>query len=180
MPDLPLLPEQITTERLILRPFTLEDAEACHPWFSDPEVMKFIPGGRDTTLADTQHRIQRYLDHGQRYGFTKWLITDRITGALLGDGGLYHLPDGDSRVELGFRLARPHWGQGYAAEMGRAWMDLFPRLCPGQPLHGIVMSTHRQSQKVLEKLGFELEGTEEIYGCEMRVYSARFAGGLEV
>lgn len=170
MPD--LLPEHSTpilTERLLLRPFTLEDAGITHQWFSDPEVMHYIPGGPDVTLDDTRKRIERYLQHGVAHGFTKWLVTDRQTGSLLGDGGLYTLPN-DPRVELGFRFAKQHWGCGYAPEMARAWMRHFAALHPGETLYGIVLPEHVRSRKVLEKLGFEPSGEEEVYGRVMKVY----------
>jgi len=170
MPESPTcLCDPILTERLLLRPFTLEDAPAAHGWLSDPEVMHHIPGGRDATVEDTRQRITRYLQHGVTHGFTKWLVTDRSTGELLGDGGLYTLPN-DPRVELGFRFARQHWGKGYACEMGRAWMERYAQLLPGKALYGIVLPEHVRSQRVLEKLGFEPVGDERVYGRVMKVY----------
>ncbi len=166
---LPPLNGPILTERLRLRPFTLEDAPVTHRWFSDPEVMHHIPGGPDATLEDTQNRISRYLQHGQTHGFTKWLVTDRTTGELLGDGGLYTLPN-DPRVELGFRFAREHWGHGYATEMARAWMEQYAMMRPDESLYGIVLPDHVRSQHVLEKLGFEPVGEEQVYGRVMKVY----------
>jgi ribosomal-protein-alanine N-acetyltransferase len=175
MPDAPSISDTpILTERLLLRPFTLEDAAVTHTWFSDEEVMHHIPGGPDTTLEDTHNRIRRYLQHGVDHGFTKWLVTDLATGELLGDGGLYTLP-ADPRVELGFRFARQHWGKGYAAEMGRAWIPQFHALRPGEPLYGIVLPDHLRSQRVLEKLGFEPVSEEPIYGRAMKVYQHREA-----
>lgn len=169
------LRDPILTERLLLRPFTLEDAPVSHGWFSDPEVMHHIPGGPDTTLEDTRQRITRYLQHGLNHGFTKWLVTDRATGELLGDGGLYTLPN-DPRVELGFRFARQHWDKGYASEMGRAWIEQYARLFPGRPLYGIVLPEHARSLRVLEKLGFEPVGEEPVYGRVMKVYRHRHDG----
>lgn len=170
MPDLPAAhTTNILTERLLLRPFTLEDAEVTHRWFSDPEVMRYIPGGPDASLEDTRRRIERYLQHEATHGFTKWLVTDRHTGEPLGDGGLYTLPN-DPRVELGFRFAREHWGRGYALEMARAWVRHFAALRPGETIYGIVLPEHARSQRVLEKLGFEPAGEEEVYGRVMKVY----------
>jgi RimJ/RimL family protein N-acetyltransferase len=159
----------ILTERLLLRPFTLDDAASAHAWLSDEEVMRHIPGGRDHSLEQTQNRIRRYLQHGGEHGFTKWLVTDRTTGELMGDGGLYTLPN-DPRVELGFRFARQHWGQGYASEMAQAWMAQFHILLPGVTLYGIVLPDHLRSQRVLEKLGFQPVAEEVLYGRPMKVY----------
>ena len=81
----------IETERTRMRPFEEADAEEAFAWFSDPEVMKFIPGGADATLEDTCRRIARYREHQTRFGFSKRLIIDRETGKAIGDSGLFHL-----------------------------------------------------------------------------------------
>src|SRR5436190_16801002 len=113
--------DRIETERLRLRPFEEADAREAFAWFSDVEVMQFIPRGPDRTVEDSHRRIAGYRDHQARFGFSKWIVEDRETGEAIGDSGLFHLPDGQ-RIELGFRLARPHWGKGLAAEAGRGWL----------------------------------------------------------
>lgn len=99
----------IETERTRMCPFEEADAEEAFAWFSDAEVMKFIPGGADDTLEDTRRRIARYCEHQTRFGYSKRLIIHHEIGKAIGDSGLFHLPDGE-RIELGFRLARPKWG----------------------------------------------------------------------
>src|SRR5687768_13321418 len=99
----------IETERTRLRPFEETDADLAHTWLSDPEVMRFIPRGADATLEDTQRRIAWYREHQTRFGFSKRIIVHRETGQAIGDSGLFYMPDG-KRIELGYRLARSHWG----------------------------------------------------------------------
>lgn len=164
--------EWIETERTRLRPFELTDAEQAFTWFSDPEVMRFIPQGADATLEDTRRRIVGYVDHEMRHGFSKRLIIHRETGVAIGDCGLHHLPDGQ-RIELGFRLARPYWGQGYAVEVGRAWLDWFDTHLSGTPLFADVHADHLRSQGVLEKLGFERSREEIVFGMPMLIYQRR-------
>lgn len=163
-------PDWIETERTRMRPFEEGDAELCFPWFSDYEVMQFIPGGRDAKLEDTQRRIDGYRRHQKQFGFSKRIILLRETGAAIGDSGLYHLPDGE-RLELGFRLAKPYWGQGLAVEVGRAWLKWFDEnLPPGTPLYADVHPVHQRSQSVLQKLGFKPSHTEVIGGIMMWIY----------
>lgn len=116
----------IESPRLFLRPFEVGDAEAAHAWFSDPEVMRFIPRGRDFTLADTQRRITGYRARQAEFGFSKWLVLLRETQHPIGDSGLMHLPDGE-RVELGFRFAAP--AAMYDALRGRRIMALCASHC---------------------------------------------------
>jgi RimJ/RimL family protein N-acetyltransferase len=161
--------DSIQTERTRLRPFEEADAEAAFAWFSDVEVMRFIPRGPDATLADTERRIAGYREHEARFGFSKQLILLRETGEAIGDSGLFHLPDGQ-RIELGFRLARPYWGAGYAAEVGRAWIDWFEAHRAGETLFADVHPDHVKSQRVLAKLGFQPSSPESVFGMTMLIY----------
>ena len=162
----------IETERTRLRPFEENDADAAFVWFSDPDVMRFIPGGPDATLDETRHRIAGYREHQSRHGFSKRLIFHRESGEAIGDAGLYHLPDG-KRIELGFRLAKSHWGQGYAAEVGRRWLAWFDTHLAGEPLFADVHPEHLRSQHVLEKLGFSRSHAETVFGMPMLIYTRR-------
>lgn len=162
-------PDWIESGRTRLRRFEMEDAETCHSWFSDPEVMRFIPGGADAALADTERRIAGYCEHQRWHGFSKRVIVLRETGEPIGDSGLYHLPDGE-RIELGFRLARPYWGQGYAAEVGRAWLRWFDEHLGGTPLYADVHPDHGRSQQVLTRLGFNRSHQEVVAGMRMWIY----------
>jgi ribosomal-protein-alanine N-acetyltransferase len=162
----------IETERTRLRPFEENDAVAAFVWFSDPDVMRFIPGGPDATLDETRRRIAGYREHQSRHGFSKRLIIHRESGQAIGDAGFYHLPDG-KRIELGFRLARPHWGRGYAAEVGRAWLAWFDAHLKGEPLFADVHPDHLRSRRVLEKLGFVCSHEEMVLGMGMLIYTRR-------
>jgi RimJ/RimL family protein N-acetyltransferase len=159
----------IETERTRLRPFEGSDADACCTWFTDPDVMQFIPGGRDATLAEVQTRIKGYRRHQAKHGFSKRIILHRESGAAIGDSGLYYLPDG-KRIELGFRLAKPYWGQGLAVEIGKAWLQWFDKHLKGTPLFADVHPAHHRSQSVLRKLGFEPSHAERVHGTMMWLY----------
>lgn len=159
----------IETQRTRLRPFEETDVEEAFAWFSDPEVMKFIPNGPDATLEHTRRRIAGYREHQARFGFSKRLIVHRETGKPIGDSGLLHLPDGE-RIELGFRLLKPYWGSGYAVEVGLAWLDWFDAHLAGRPLFADVNPDHAKSQRVLSKLGFQPSHPEIVYGMIMLIY----------
>ncbi len=162
----------IETERTRMRPFEAADAEEAFSWFSDVEVMKFIPGGPDATLEETNQRIARYRQHQERFGFSKRLIIHRESGRAIGDSGLFHLPDG-KRIELGFRLARLYWGAGYAAEVGRAWLRWFDEHFPSEGLFADVHPDHTRSQSILSNLGFQRSHSESVFGMQMLIFSRR-------
>jgi ribosomal-protein-alanine N-acetyltransferase len=163
--------EFLTTERLILRPFAAQDAAAFYRLNGDPEVMRWLPKDEVfATEAEALQFVQHYLAASANWPFARWAVTEKKTGDFLGWSGLRELPDGE--VDLGYRLLREHWGLGYATESGRAWVRYgFEQA--GLP--SIIARTARgnlRSQRTLEKLGFQLEGTfrDEEEGWEGLLY----------
>ena len=87
------MPSLVETSRTSMRPFDLGDAEEAFSWLSDSAVMQYIPFGADSTIEDTIARIGRYIDHQNKYGFSKWVVEDRETKRLVGDAGFYVMPE---------------------------------------------------------------------------------------
>jgi Acetyltransferase (GNAT) domain len=120
-----MVPIHIATERLLIRPLEPTDIEAMHAVFSDPEVMRYVPGGA-CDRERSRSRLQSLIEHQKDHGFSKWAVAEKDSGHLIGDCGLQYL-DGGPDIELGFHLARAHWGHGYATEVARACPRVGPR-----------------------------------------------------
>jgi RimJ/RimL family protein N-acetyltransferase len=161
----------IETERLRLRPFTISDTDAAFGWFGDPEVMRFIAGGADRTGEDTRRRVDRYIEHQCRHGFSKWLVIEKATGTTIGDSGLVILEELGPAPDLGFRFHKSHWRRGYATEVARAWCraafaDLgVPRLSAFAHVDNIA------SRHVLEKVGFVRQRRAMVMGMDCHTYA---------
>ncbi len=168
------VPHVLSTARTHLRPFELTDADAAFAWFSDPEVMRYIPSPPDATVRQTEERIGRYLDHGRKHGFSKWIIIDEMTGAPLGDAGFFTLPDSD-RVELGYRLARPAWGKGLATEVAARWLQVAPEWYGFREVFAFAHPENRASLHVMEKLGFRFSHMERVYGMDVPLHRLTLA-----
>jgi RimJ/RimL family protein N-acetyltransferase len=110
-----------TTERLVLRPFRDEDLPHWAALNADPEVIEFLGGrplsrGESDAIADAVNR--QYVAEG--IGF---LAIERSSdGVFLGACGLQREPWYPDELELGWRLAREHWGHGYATEAASSWL----------------------------------------------------------
>ena len=145
------------TERLLLRPGWAEDAPALSRAIGDPAVVRNLSRAPwPYALGDAE----RFLGLPQDPNGPRFLITRREDGALIGGIGL--TPDDDG-VELGYWLARDHWGRGYATEAGRAVVAIadeslrLPRLKASHALD------NPASGGVLAKLGFEPGGTAKLH-----------------
>jgi ribosomal-protein-alanine N-acetyltransferase len=160
---------RIETKRLLIRPFALGDGDSIHAVFSDPEVMRYVPGGardREGSLA----RLQSLIDHQLRHGFSKWAVVEKTNGQLIGDCGLQYL-DGGPDIELGFHLARTLWGRGYATEAGRACLAWALAERPERVV-AIVDPANSRSIRVLEKIAMRPAGSAEYFGRQWMVYVA--------
>jgi RimJ/RimL family protein N-acetyltransferase len=160
----------LETDRLTLRRFTEADEDNLFELNSDPEVMRFLNGGKPTPRDEVRTRIiPVFLGYYERFeGFGFWAAVESATGQFL---GWFHFRpplrdadtpagwDEDGVAELGFRLRQSAWGKGYATEGSRALIDKgFTEFC----LRRIVAETraaNRGSRRVLEKSGLTQAGT---------------------
>jgi RimJ/RimL family protein N-acetyltransferase len=111
----------IVTERLLLRPWREADRDPFAAMNADPEVMRYFPTPLDRLQSDSC--IDLFTDHIEAEGFGFWALEHVETAAFLGVVGLQWLMwDNPIQpgVEIGWRLGRPAWGHGFAAEAAKA------------------------------------------------------------
>ncbi len=151
-----MFPNEITTERLCLRPPTEADAERMFSRYGqDPEVCRYMSWGPHRSIDDTYEYLRRISSENSAGTSAGYLIFSRGTSELLGSvgGRLY-----TTTVQWGYCLARDAWGQGFATEAARA----FSKEAINQPsiwrLQAFCDLENRASARVLEKSGSKLEG----------------------
>jgi RimJ/RimL family protein N-acetyltransferase len=83
--------------------------------------MRFTVTGPDKSIEETRTRLAFFENHQWEHGFSKWVVLNAASGVPIGDSGLLVLPE-CGWIDLGFRLAQPHWGQGLATEAASAWV----------------------------------------------------------
>lgn len=162
---------ELTTERLHLRPFTPADEVVIHAIYADPEVMRYVGHGAHATMAETVSALRIYGDVLVRCGYSFLAVTERRTGAVIGDGGLHPLGGTGPDVELGYTLARRAWGLGYATELGRALVDYAFDVLRVPRVVAQVEPANAASRHVLVKLGMGERELRTAYGRPHLLYA---------
>lgn len=146
----------LETERLQLGRFTDDDVENLVELDSDPDVMRFINGGRPTSRDEIENEfLPAVLDHYERFaGYGFWAAVEKSTDRFV---GWFHLrpaegaPPGE--VELGYRLRRSAWGKGYATEGSRALIRKGFAELGVQRVVASTMVVNGASRRVMENAG---------------------------
>ncbi|HWP79485.1 MAG TPA: GNAT family N-acetyltransferase [Candidatus Acidoferrum sp.] len=148
----------IETERLILRPLTVADAQHIYAsWTSDPDVERFMVWELHGSVADTVEwlaGVEEGLESDTSY---TWGVVLRETGLLIGSAGIGFVP-AHGCFELGYNFMKSAWGKGYATETGRGILK-FAKETLGQRRFFCRHAVENvRSQRVIEKLGFKYVG----------------------
>ncbi len=138
---------------------------------SDPEVMRFIGDGKPRSRAETEEAIGRVQGRWAQYGFSWWALIAKEGGAVLGSACVQHLAHVETApLEIGWRLRRASWGQGYASEAARAAVGFaFERVGVDHVL-AVANPANHASIRVMERLGMRSLGIETHYDQPCATY----------
>ncbi len=161
------MPLPLLTERLRLRPATLEDLEAWHAISRDAEAAWW--GAPTSTLDDAQANLAKHMRHHEEHGFGLWPVELRATNEVIGVTGLNHLADGPE-IEVGYRFLSKHWGNGYATEAAQASIEFGLGELGLKQIAAVTLPTNIASRRVMEKCGMVFAGVMDVYGHEQVKY----------
>jgi len=160
----------LETERLMLREYVEEDAEAFFKVNSDPEVLRFVP---DKRLLNVEQARQILVGHPiadyRKYGFGRGACILKSTGEQIGFAGLKYLEE-LGEVDVAFRLMPNHWGQGLATEAALASVRFGFADLGLKRIIGLVMPENIASVRVLEKTGLRYAETVTFWGHQFSKY----------
>ena len=144
----------IRTDRLLMRRWRESDREPFAAMNADPAVMRYFPSVLDR--AESDRLVDRIEARFDEQGFGLWALELLSTGEFIGFTGLNPLPDGvpgAGEQEVGWRLARPAWHQGYATEAARAALEVGLRREGLPRVWSITAVLNTPSQAVMERIG---------------------------
>lgn len=151
------LPEQLTTERLLLQRLRYEDAEEIfYAYASKPEVTRYVTWPTHTSIKVTREYIH-YAHHAWNQGLDySYTIRLRETSQLIGSYGVINE---DGRVQFGYIISPTFWNQGIATEACAALTTLLKTKPQLYRIGTFVDCDNVASAKVLEKCGYQREAT---------------------
>jgi RimJ/RimL family protein N-acetyltransferase len=153
---------ELRTARLLLRGWRDSDLAPFAALNADPEVMEHFP----STLSRVQSDgfADRIVAGLERRGWGLWAVEVTSTGAFIGFVGLNPVPFAapfTPAVEIGWRLARPYWGSGFATEAGRAIVAHAFGPLGFEELVSFTSTTNVRSQRVMQKLGMRHDPADD-------------------
>jgi len=153
------MPPTVETTNLILRPLTLDDAEAYWPLVRLPEVLRYVGEDPKPALAAVRETLlTRPMRDYAVHGYGRMACIEKSSGRLVGFSGLKYLEDWQE-TDVGYRFLPECWGKGYATESAAALMAQGRDAFGIRRFMGLVMPGNGASARVLEKLGLVYERT---------------------
>ena len=155
---------RLETDRLILRPFADADFGAYAAIHADPEVTRYLTAtGAAMARWEAWRSFAMFVGHWQLRGYGVWAVEEKSTGRFIGRAGL-HNPDGWPGPEVGWTIARDHWGKGYATEAGRAAMVYAFDVHGWDHIISVIHPENARSIRVAERLGLRYERDAKVMG----------------
>lgn len=149
------IPEQIETERLLLKRFRPEDAEEVfYTYASKPDATRFMAWPTHQTIQDTRNFLSFAVNawrQGIDYSFG---IRLKSNNRLIGASGIMN---DEGKIQFGYILGPVHWGNGYATEATRAVLAMVRNLPEVYRINTFADVDNAASIHVLKKCGLEEE-----------------------
>ena len=153
--------QSIETERLVLRRFSIDDAEAMYRnWASDPKVTEFLTWPAHTSVEVSRAVLKDWVSSYSQNNYYQWAIVLKEHGCdPIGSIGAVQLDDSVSKVHIGYCIGEAWWHQGIMTEALKAVMKFFFDLVGANRIESRHDPRNPHSGMVMKKCGMKYEGT---------------------
>ncbi len=164
--------DNLQSDRLITRKLTLDDVEDWSDFFRDKEAAEFLPNPGDMTVEErakfwVDKQLKRYAD--KKFGLQA--LIDKKTGQFMGQCGLLmQTIDEQTEIEVGYHIFKKYWGQGYAPEAARLFIEYAFKNEISDSITSIINIHNARSQRVAEKNRLTKEKQTTWSGLDVFIY----------
>lgn len=147
---------RIETERLVLRGWREDDLDGFAEMMAHEDVARFLSGHqRPLSRAEAWRDMALFVGHWALRGYGLFAVEEKHSGAFVGRVGAWQ-PECWVGFELGWAIARPHWGRGYAHEAARAAGDWILGAFALDRIVSLIHADNTPSQKLARRLGLKV------------------------
>lgn len=148
----------LETERLLIRPLTLADAQDIYQISSDDAVSRYVLWDTHRSIADSRAFIKQTLRQYRMGEPSSWAIQSKETGRVIGTIGFVSISREHACAEVGYSLGRPHWNRGYATEALRSLISYGMETMHLNRIEALYDLNNPASGRVMQKAGMLREG----------------------
>ncbi|MEO1082304.1 MAG: GNAT family N-acetyltransferase [Pseudomonadota bacterium] len=162
------VPEQLETQRLLLRQFREEDWGDLHAYCSSTEATRFT-FGRELTEGDTWRALCSMLGHWQLRGYGPYALEEKEASKVIGVCGFW-FPNDWPEPEIKWALAPEFWGRGYASEAARAVQSAGREHLPEVHLISLIHSENEPSKRLATAIGATFSRVHRFRGADYHIF----------
>ncbi len=160
---------RLETERLVLRKYRLSDFEDHFKLCADPDVMRYLVGGKPMSRLEAWRHMAFLVGHWELLGYGYFVAEEKASGRFVGRIGFAN-PEGWPGFEIGWTIAPEFQGRGFATEGGRFLLQYAFEEMDKSHVISVINPENKPSIRVAERLGEKLEGKSEVMGTLMLIY----------
>ncbi len=148
---------RLESDRLIIRPFQIEDLEAMFELNSNPIVQKYTGDVLVESLEQTKDMLENVVfEDYKKHGYGRLAVIYKPENKLIGFTGIKYLPETGGDSDLGYRFLPEYWGKGIATESSKMSLELGFKKLNLKKIIGFTEIENLASTRVLEKMGFKI------------------------
>lgn len=148
----------LETERLRLRKLTMRDAADIYEYSRDPLVAKYVLWEAHRSIGESRTYLRYMLRKYRMNEPASWGIELKSSGKIIGTIGYMWIQTDNAAAEVGYSLARAHWGQGIMTEALKAVIEYGFHVLHLNRIEAIHEPANPASGAVMRKCGMQYEG----------------------
>jgi RimJ/RimL family protein N-acetyltransferase len=149
---------ELATPRLRLRQFEPRDAAGLHACFGDVDAMRYWNFPPCRSMVETERWLRILAKTSSPYDYLAWAVAEKRSDHCIGMVNYHHREAHNRRLEVGYMLARSHYGRGLMTEAMRALIAYCFTELHVHRMEALIHPDNSNSIRLAERLGFRFEG----------------------